>query len=394
MSSENAVYEAGVMQKASALIIPCFVYLAILGVPLNFSAIIELYSVDVSVATIATTVEIAAIALASLFISFTLPKLNPRLFYVAGVGIAASGQLLTLLMESFDHAVIIRGFVGLGEGVILGIGFASLAQMQGGAKLLGISSGVTAGICFVEFMVVPMLAEHVGSGAVFWFLCAGFILLAPLSFFLPSRKIVRTVVTEASPKKLNSRNISLFLMALLISIGANSLWLYFDQIGKGLGLSPVEVGWIGSISMLVAILVPFIIGATKKLKGVYPLLLACFMMALTCYVYVAPSSTYLWASVVVYMTVVYLFALAAARVFSADLDSSGSTTAAVGSADVLGMVVGPVLVALALNLENSLLPLAYFATGALVLCVVPALIIIGSMKTSLVHCGCSAKVKP
>lgn len=94
------------------------------------------------------------------------------------------------------------------------------------------------------------------------------------------------------------------------------------------------------------------------------------------------------------MTVVYLFALAAARVFSADLDSSGSTTAAVGSADVLGMVVGPVLVALALNLENSLLPLAYFATGALVLCVVPALIIIGSMKTSLVHCGCSAKVKP
>ncbi|MBP2843003.1 MFS transporter [Pseudomonas sp. PNP] len=245
MSSENALYDAGVMQKASALIIPCFVYLAILGVPLNFSAIIELYSVDAAVATIATTVEIAAIALASLLISFTLPKLNPRLFYVAGVAIAASGQLLTLLMESFDHAVIIRGLVGVGEGVILGIGFASLAQMYGGAKLLGISSGVTAGICFVEFMVVPMLAEHVGSGAVFWFLCAGFILLAPLSFFLPSRKIVRTVVTEASPKKLNSRNISLFLMALLISIGANSLWLYFDQIGRGLGLSPVEVGWIG-----------------------------------------------------------------------------------------------------------------------------------------------------
>lgn len=392
MSSSPLLCDAGKLQKASALIIPCFVYLAILGVPLNFSAIIDIFSVEAAVATIATTVEIAAIAMASMFVSLALPKLNPRIFYIFGVLVAALGQMLTLLTKDFSIVVGIRGFVGVGEGVILGVGFASLAQMQGGKRLLGMSSGITAGICFMQFMLVPMMAEKLGAGAVFWFLSVGFICMIPLSFYLPNKRIVKDILDVSIGGRFSGRNVSLFIMCLLISIGANSLWLYFDQIGKGLGLSAVEIGLIGSVSMLVAILVPFTISASNRLKGVYPLLVGCFLMALTCYLYVSPINTYVWAFVVIYMTFVYLFVLACARVFSADLDLTGSTTAAVGAADVLGMVVGPILVAVFLPLENSLVPLAHFATAALVLCVVPAIYILRSKKVTAACCGRSLEI--
>lgn len=98
-------------------------------------------------------------------------------------------------------------------------------------------------------------------------------------------------------------------------------------------------------------------------------------MAVTSYLYVIPNVPLFWF-ISISMTFLYAFATAYARMYSSDFDSSGRTTAAVGGADSLGMVIGPVLAALTLNLDSGFKPLGDFGVIMQLLCIVPGLFII------------------
>ena len=97
-------------------------------------------------ATIASTAEIACIAFASIFTSVVLGLMNRKTLYVFGVLLAIAGQIGTLTSPDFNTVVLFRGLAGLGEGLCIGLGFASLAQFNGGTKLLGYSSAISAAV--------------------------------------------------------------------------------------------------------------------------------------------------------------------------------------------------------------------------------------------------------
>lgn len=383
MSLENQHYQATGLQKVAALLLPCYAYIGILGIPMSFGGIIEKFSVDPATATVATTAEILCISIASLIVSLTLTYLQPKLVVVMGLVMIIAGQLLTIHTSDFHSVIYARGLTGVGEGLCIAMSLASLAQMNGGTRLLSYTSGLTAALTLCAFLAVPALQEPLGPDAIFWFMLVGAVCCIPFGFSFSGTRIARLIDTTSVGSAFNCRNISLFTLCLLTSLGANTCWLYFEQVGESAGLTLPQVGIVGSVSMLCAILVPVAGNIIyNRSRRVTPLIIACLLMAVTSYFYVIPSITVFWA-VGILMTFLYVFATAYARMYSSDFDSSGRTTAAVGGADSLGMVIGPVLAALTLDLDHGFRPLADFGVVMQVLCLVPGLIILFGLRQRL-----------
>lgn len=377
MSSDVDIhFPATRVQKTSALLIPCFAYVAVLGIPISFTGIIETFGVNAATATIASTAEIACIAFASIFMSVALGLMNRKTLYVLGVLLAIAGQVGTLASPDFNTVVIFRGLAGLGEGLCIGIGFASLAQFTGGTRLLGYSSAISAAVTLSAFLVVPPLHEVLGTKAIFWALSAGYVVLLPLAFALPNVSKIQHIKLPSVANSLNTRSVSLFAICLLSSIGANTLWLYFEQVGQNAGLAFAEIGVVGSVSMFCSIFVPIIATwAFARFRSITPILTACILMAVTSYLYVTPNPVVYWC-IGISMTFLYVFLLAYARMYSSDIDSTGRTTAAASGADSLGMVIGPMVVAITLHLETDFGQLGHFGVLMQLLCVIPAALIL------------------
>ncbi|MFK8399944.1 MFS transporter [Pseudomonas sp. BGr12] len=374
-TDECAGFEATRIQQVSALLIPCFAYVAVLGIPMEFSGIIDTYNVGTSTATIATTIHVSCIGLASLFVSLALSRLNPRTTFILGIFLAVLGQIAMLVSPDLYAAVAARGISGVGEGLCIGIGFASLAQMAGGTKLLGYSPGISAAITLSAFIAVPSANALIGPRAIFWMLLVGYLALLPLAFKLPSHRL-KKLAADISEGAFNLRSFCLFALCLLSSMGANTLWLYFEQAGQNAHLNYSQIGMLGSVSMLACIFVPpFANYVFDKTQGITPLLTVCLIMAVTSRLFVVPNNI-IFTIIVVAMSCLYLFVLAYARMYSASFDNSGRTTAAVSGADSLGMVVGPIIVALSLNLDSEFSPLGDFGALMQILCIVPAALLL------------------
>jgi MFS family permease len=373
----EGLFEASLLQKLAALSVPCMASLPVMVMPFIFSAVIEHHALDSSTATYATTAEIGMIALASLFVSLMLRLLPPRLTVLTGLSIILIGQVLTIYTSSVIALFVVRAFVGLGEGLCMGIGFACLAQMVGGARLLAYASGIVAALSLISFLAIPALEPYFGYASVIWFMVSVALLCLPLAVFMPKAKLKQMAAGASVWQVINIKSISLFAVALLASSGSNTLWLYFEQVGKSVGMTMSDIGNLGVSSSAPTLLVPFLANYIyAKTKTVVPIMVACMVSAAAAYYYSASGSWLIFSAVVVVMSFAYVFLLAYVRMFAAHIDPTGRTTAAVSGADSLGMVIGPLVAAVTLHVVDDFSPLSNFGLMAQGLCLIPCVIFI------------------
>lgn len=375
--NSDGLVDAGLMQKTSALILPCLASLPIMVMPFIFGAVIDALSVDAASATFATSAEISMIALASLLVSLVLKYLPPRMTSLVGLIIASAGHLISISSISLETMFLARGLAGFGEGLCMGIGFATLAQIRGGTKLLAYTSGVVAALSLCSFQLVPVLQPSLGPVAVFWFMLAVTALCIPLAIWMPRNKLRQAQVSSGVGSVLSLRNLSLFMIAFLVSAGSNTLWLYFEQAGSSVGYELKEIGQLGSVILVPTLLVPFVVNFIfNRTKTLAPILIACLLSGVSAFYYAKFGSQVLFAAVVISMAFLYVFLLAYLRVFSAHVDHTGRTTAAVGGADSLGMVIGPLVAAFTLNLTNGFDQLSILGLLLNLLCIVPCAVFV------------------
>lgn len=176
---------------------------------------------------------------------------------------------------------------------------------------------------------------------------------------------------------INLKSISLFAVAMPVSSGSNTLWLYFEQVGKSVGMTIVDIGSLGVFSSVPTLLVSFVANFIyARSISILPIMAACLISAGAACFYSNSGSWLIFSADVVIMSFTYVFLLAYVRMFAAHLDSTGRTTAAVSGADSLGMVVGPLDAAVTLNIVDDFAPLSHFGLLAQGLCFIPCLIIL------------------
>jgi predicted MFS family arabinose efflux permease len=383
---DEKLYSANPLQKMAALILPSLASLPIMVMPFIFGGVIKSVGVDAASATFATSGEISMIALASLLVSVTLRFLSPRLTAFAGLMLAITGHILSIYSPSFEVMLLARGLAGFGEGLCMGIGFATLAQIAGGTKLLAYSSGIVSALSLLSFQLVPVMQPALGPVAIFWFMLTVALLCLPLTLWIPKSKIVQSQTSGSVGAILNTRSLSIFFIAFLASAGSNTLWLYFEQAGTSVGLTLKDVGLLGSIILAPTLLVPFVVNFIfSRTKSIIPILVGSIVSGVAAFYYAKYESQLLFAVVVISMAFLYVFLLSYIRVFSAHIDHTGRTTAAIGSADSLGMVIGPIFAALTLNLSSGFDQLSSLGLFMNLLCIVPCAVFVMSRSAAVVR---------
>lgn len=215
----DGIFRARPIQKVAALVIPCLASLPIMVMPFIFGAVIDQVQVDSSNATYATSAEISMIALASLLVSIALKVLPPRLTALIGLSLAAIGHFLSIGSTSLEPMIIARAIAGFGEGLCMGMGFATLAQIIGGTRLLAYSSGIVAAASLISFITVPALQSHLGSSSIFWFMLVVTLICFPLFIWMPTAKLKQLPNAGGVYALFNIKSFSLFLVAFLASSG-------------------------------------------------------------------------------------------------------------------------------------------------------------------------------
>ncbi|WP_321893997.1 MFS transporter [Paraburkholderia tropica] len=382
MANEEQHYEASLGQKLPSIFLPCLGYFAIMGIPMIFGALMSRFAVDAATATVATTSEVAAMTVASLLVSLVLDRLRLKSAMVAAILLIIVGQAVTFSTAQFNVAVVARAATGFGEGLCIGLGLASLAQVKGGAKWLSFLGALAAVFTWIGFLCVPALTDRFGPNAVFFFSFGWAWFGLILAFLAPNRRLERHISNHSSfAGMLDRRNVALFTLCLLSCIGTDACWLYFEQVGEHAGLDAPSVGLIGSTATLLSVLGPFIANFFfKRIKGIGPLVGATVTLGIGSILYIKHGVILFWIVVVV-MTVTYVFLMAYARMYSAYIDASGRATAAVGAADSLGLLIGPVIVATFLNLESGYQPLGNLGAVLQLLTLVPAALLVLSTRS-------------
>ncbi|MGF6391473.1 MFS transporter [Pseudomonas plecoglossicida] len=378
MAIEQSVrYQATLAQRLAGLLLPCFAYFTIMGIPMIFNAIIVKFNVDSATATIATTAEIGCISLLTLSVSAILAKLRPRTTMIVAVSLFLAGEVISILTDSFAVVVAARALAGVGKGLCIGLGLASLAQMQGGIKFLSWVGGVTALITWLGFLVVPALEGTLGMTTIFQFNTILAVIALPLAFILPGTKIEKLAEkTFSQGFKVDASNVAVFILCLLASVACSSGWIYLQQVGEANGLSAPAVGLCASVATLVSAIAPFIATAIfAKNKSVWPMFIATTILGVCMLEYVNTTVTGWWITVIV-MSTIYLFLMAYARMYSAYIDSTGRSTAAVGSADSLGLLIGPIVIAAFTDLSQGFGQLGILGASLQFACVLPILLLI------------------
>ena len=373
LSSES--FDSTLIQRLAALYVAAIPNVTNFILPFILGAVMRSLKLSADVATYAITAEVTGLAITSLLVSYFRPLLRTRSSVALAALLYLSGQLISLNTTSFGPLIAARALAGIGDGVFLGMGFAILGQMKDGAKLFSFLSFVVVGLVVIAFFVLPLLGPY----AVFVVLAAAALVALLSAFLLPDARLKREL--QFSYALFTLGGFCLFIVALGASIAGNTLWLYFEGVGEHVGMPLEEILDLGTYSLLPVLAVPWAaFQVHRRTMSTLPLMVLLILMAVFGYYYATTHEISMFVATIFVLNAAYVAVLVYSRILAVDYDDTGRLAAAVGSADVFGLVIGPLLATAMLNLRNGYTGLGIFAAVIFVICLVPSLIFAARRK--------------
>jgi MFS family permease len=245
--------------------------------------------------------------------------------------------------------LIFRPLVGLGAGLVLACGNATIANARNPERISGLlNMFFTAFIIFLMF-ILPWAENIRNLEGVFTTLMVIMILLVPLLMKMPRRATAQVSQTVSQGKDgrglLSMVAIAIFIVFFSFTLRDSMGWGFVERIGAELGYSITEVGYLLSLSALFGLLGPLITTIVGFRAGIkLPLIFGIIFAGLTTTgAFLSVNIPSLYVISLMFWTAAYFFGIAYLTAYAAKLDASGRIVAASGSAMVLGVAAGPAL---------------------------------------------------
>lgn len=314
--------------------------------PLMIDGFMKGLSLSEREAGFVVTVELFALAIAAIAIAPVLTRCSHRRVSLAAGALALLAQAASIFSVSLATLTLLRGFAGIGEGVLYAVSLAIVAsRFRNPDKVYGtFQAGWALGSVALFALGGQLTAAYANRGILA--LIAGVtVALAPFLLLVPRG---RAKAGDADALDLERASPLLGVMTLaataLYLTASAAVYAFTVPLGARAGLGTGEVGFALTIGTLIGLAGA---GAATVINvrwgRAIPISAFCvgFMLA-TLALYLARSSAAyvaaLFASFVVYyFSIPYLFGLAAA------LDRSGRWAAATSSAYLLGFAAGPLV---------------------------------------------------
>lgn len=304
--------------------------------------------------------ELVGVMISSFVVAPNIGRLPRKNLAFIGATVAVLANILCMLELSYEALLVLRAIAGLGCGLALAAGNATIAGSVNPEKLAAQMS-----MCFVILMVIVMnvfaqVGTHWGYKGSYGALAATIAIVSLFMFKLPQHQVSKKErITDKGDISINTKKInniksinifSIVSVCMLIAMFAFQLrdtmaWAFIERIGAGLGYSMEEVGALLSLQGVLGILGPIIamiVGSRFGLK--VPVVIAViFSGAITVMILLSTESKMFFALSVSMISITYFYALAYLTALAAELDPDGRIVAASGSLLIAGSAIAPLL---------------------------------------------------
>ncbi|MCC7410541.1 MAG: MFS transporter [Gammaproteobacteria bacterium] len=318
--------------------------------PALISTYIAYFSLSPSHAGVVTAAEMVGAMAGTVVVAVSMHRIDRRLVAFAGLALVLSGNLLSMLIPSFEPLTALRLMTGLGVGLASGVMAAAIAGMTSPDRIFGGFTVMTLLVAAAGFAIIPWLTDIAGPYAIF--LLIAFVTLPGLllAAWFP--------VSSGSPGSARSNRIpKLFLtrpnaMAIGGTIGfylaVGGVWPYIAEVGLQAGFRAQQVSNVLAGSQVwgaVGALVPLIIGL--RYGRAWPVAIALMLMVTgLSAIALAPRSFLVYAVVVqIYMGMWLVFFPYMMGVM-AGLDHHGRLASFSYTLQSIGFAAGPALAAM------------------------------------------------
>ena len=308
-------------------------------------------SLDLSkVATgIIYSLEFITASISSFIIAPKIGKIKRRDLAFIGAVVVILGNLASALWCSYEFLLVIRPFTGIGAGLALASGNATIANAKHPAKIAGMMNVLFAALLALLMLLLTFLSGVWGLQGVFFGLVVTTLIFLLLLMKMPQGVIKRD--SAFSPAKTDNRilfsiaGIAIFAVFFIFTLRDSMAWSFSERIGIELGYTLAEVGVFLSMMGFIGLLGPILVTVIGFKFGVkLPLLIGLAFAGLTTYsIFLSIDAPYLFEVAILSAGAGYFFAVSYLTAYAATLDPDGRIVAASGSAMVLGVAAGPAL---------------------------------------------------
>lgn len=335
LSSFAAISGVGLLSYAA---LPFLIGSTMINLDLNAESVGILYSL-----------EFIAAAISAIIIAPKIGKINRTKIAFIGAFIVIAGNLISGLWSNYEFLLLIRPFTGIGAGLTLASGNATIANAKHPAKIAGMMNVLFAAMIVLLMLYLSYLNEAWGIQGIYFGLAAVTFCFLFLLKRMPQRSIQHD--SETVSNKINSTGIfsvagiAIFTVFFMFTLRDSMAWGFAERIGNVVGYTSNEMGQLLSLQAFTGLVGPIIAAIIGFKFGVrFPLLLGIVFAGLTTYaIFLSPELPYLFEGSVLVWTAGYFFAISYLTAYAATLDIDGRIVAASGSAMLLGVATGPAL---------------------------------------------------
>lgn len=315
--------------------------------------------------------QIACASLVSIGLAPHLLRLDRRKLAFAGALLVLGGYAGSALSHSAHLLVASRLVGGIGEGLLFAAIAATAAETPNADRTFALIWIAVVALAVVLFVTLPLMPEWAGSRGIFIALGVAVLALLPLLRNIPPRAKPADVATGHKKAAIDSRAVTLGLVAALLAVLANGYYYFIEGIANSIGMTEAQAGYAMAISAVCALAGPALAHRLGTRFGrTPPLVLGYLLTGIGAYAvtHVGDQSLLTLAmcmSGTAYVfTLPYLLGLAAA--------SGGAPLAAVArGGQGIGSASAPAISGLILLGGGSYQQIGVFALGCAVVAVVP-----------------------
>ena len=214
------------------------------SLPLILGAIVDELNLTPGQTGLIGTLELAAIAGVSLFLSSRVGRISRVALARAGAAVALLGDVIAIAAQSFEVLLVAFVTIGAGVGMLYAAGYAAIAAAREPDRLFALFLIIATPFCAVLLALEPYAIEawsYHGAYAVL----AGICLLAfPLLSWLPPPPVGKETEAKTSLRDAPRAALAIPVLLGVLLLGGEEVGLYVwtERLGTRMGLSLPTIG--------------------------------------------------------------------------------------------------------------------------------------------------------
>lgn len=200
--------------------------------------------------------QIACASLVSIVLAPFLLRLDRRKLAFAGALLVLGGYAGSALSQGAVLLVASRLIGGIGEGLLYAAIAATAAETPNADRTFALIWMAVVALAVVLFISLPLMPEWAGARGIFIALGMVILLLLPLLRNIPPRTNTADAETVHRETDMDSRAVTLGLVAALLAVLANGYYYFVEGIAHLIGLNEAQAGYAMAISAVCALAGP------------------------------------------------------------------------------------------------------------------------------------------